>query len=114
MSEAFKPAPDPHAVLTAQFIIGALMRDIPFPKRLRKLEKLEDQADRALTAAVDRSNVYSLLHAMKGQRPEQMDAERQLKRNLAVTILHAIEAERRVIASYGFPSPGHPAAGGSR
>jgi len=114
MRVAFTPAPDPHAVLTAQFIIGALMREVPFPKRLRKLEKLEDQADRALAAAVDRSNVYSLLHAMKGQRPEQMDAERQLKRNLAVTILQAVEAERSLIASYGFPSPGHPVPGAPR
>lgn len=114
MSVVFNPAPDPHAVLTAQFIIAALMRDVPFPKRLRKLEKLEDQADRALTAAVGRSNVYSIFHAMKGQRPEQMDVERQLMRNLAVTILQAVEAERRLIAGYGIPSPGHPVPGARR
>ncbi len=111
MSEAFKPPPNPHTVLMAQFIIGALMRDVPFAKRLRKLDKLEDRADHDLNAAVGHSNVYPLARAKAGHRPEQMDAMRQLKREIAVTILHAVEAERAVIASYGFASPGHPVPG---
>ena len=114
MSEAFKPAPDPRAVVTAQCIIGALMRDVPFAKRLRKLDKLEDRAARDLIAAVDRSNVYPINLRRGGLAPARMDAERQLERDLAVTILQAVEGERRLIASYGFPSHGHPAPGAPR
>jgi hypothetical protein len=91
-----------------QFILAQLMGPTPFPKRLRKLQRLEDRATAVLDAAYGRSNVYSIASARRGERLDQMDAERLYRCSLALATLEAIAAERKHLARLGIASPGYP------